>query len=178
MTAPDGWSPAGRVGSWTPGPDDWVVDPIPPAPAFGPHRPRRPLVLLGAAVLAVAATVAGIVTWQVRTSVPDSPEEVAEAYFAAHERFDWPASWELLCRRERAPYGGLAQWIRSHDLAIELVDSSDDELTYSIGDVRPSGRSSPESYVVDVELGMAGVTRQLELLVVEEDGGLRACGTP
>ncbi|MEX5718598.1 hypothetical protein [Geodermatophilus maliterrae] len=127
-------------------------------------------------MVAVVAVVTGIVTHRALTSWPDSPEEVAEAFLAANQRHDREASWELLCHSERLRFGALADWIWTQEAAVAVVGPLDDGLTITVGEARPDGRSSPQSYVVDVQLARADERHRLEVLVMEEDGGFRACG--
>ncbi len=178
MTAPHGWTPGGTAPSWTPGPGDWVVDPsaTPPSPDARPRR-RRGL-LIGAAVLPIAATVAGGLTWRALTSGPDTPQELAEEFLTARQGYDWTTSWELLCHSEQVVNGPLDRYIRLQDAAVATVGPLNDGLTFRVAGVRPNSRTTPQSHVVDVEFRRDDETHRMEMLVVEEDGGPRACGTP
>jgi hypothetical protein len=80
-------------------------DAPPPPAAPGPIRRRSRLLLVGAAVLAVAATAAGVLTYRALGSGPDTPREAAEAFVSAHQRYEWRAAWELLCNSEQLEQG-------------------------------------------------------------------------
>ncbi len=129
-------------------------------------------------MLAVAATAAGLVTHRALASDPDSPREVAEQFMAANQRDDRRASWELLCHAEQVELGPLDRYVRIKDAAVATVGPFDADLTVRVDEVRPHGRSSPQSYVVDVELSRDGETHHQELFVVQVDGGFRVCGDP
>ena len=142
-----------------------------------PPRRRTRLLLIGAAVLAVGAMVAGVLTHRGLTTGPDdTPREAVENFLTANQRYDWRAAWELLCHTEQLERGPLDRYIRTQDAAVAVVGPLNDGLTITVGGARPNGRSSPPSYVVDVQLARAGDTHRMEMLAVEEDDGFRACG--
>ena len=121
--------------------------------------------------------VAGVLTHRGLTSGPDdTPREAVENFLTANQRYDWRVAWELLCHTEQLELGPLDRYIRTQDAAVAVVGPLNDGLTITVGDVRPNGRSSPQSYVVDVQLAQAGDTHRIEVLAVEEDDGFRACG--
>ena len=121
-------------------------------------------------------TAAGVLTYRGLTSGPDTPREAAEAFVSANQRYDWRASWELLCHAEQLEQGPLDRYVRAQEAAAAMVRPFRDGLTVAIGQARPDGRSSPQSYLVDVHLSRADETHRAELVVVEEDDGFRACG--
>ena len=186
MTTPPGWTPDGHAAHpWAlahpTGSDPGLVPHGPgaalPPTAFHPHRRRTRLLLIGGAVLAVGAMVAGVLTHRGLTSGPDdTPREAVENFLTANQRYDWRVAWELLCHTEQLELGPLDRYIRTQDAAVAVVGPLNDGLTITVGDVRPNGRSSPQSYVVDVQLAQAGDTHRIEVLAVEEDDGFRACG--
>ncbi len=181
------WSPprASGPGTWPPpmppvGAGGWPVqhgpDAPPPPAAPGPNGRRSRLLVIGAAALAVAATAAGVLTHRALGSGPDTPREAAEAFVSAHQRYEWRAAWELLCNSEQLEQGPLDRYIRTQEAAAAMVRPFRDGLTVAIGQARPDGRSSPQSYLVDVHLSRADETHRAELVVVQEDDGFRACG--
>ncbi len=95
---------------------------------------------------------------------------------SANQRYDWRTSWELLCHTEQLELGPLDRYVRTQDAAVAIVGPLNDGLTITVGAARPDGRSSPQSYLVDVHLSRADETHRAELVVVAEDGGFRACG--
>ncbi|MGY1728076.1 hypothetical protein ACI79J_13990 [Geodermatophilus sp. SYSU D01062] len=50
--------------------------------------------------------------------------------------------------------------------------------TFRVAGVRADGLTAPQSHIVGVEFRRDEETHRTALLVVEEDGGLRVCGTP
>ena len=200
MTMHRGWTPEGHdtsagapprasgPGTWpafppTPpvGAGGWPVqhgpDAPPPPAAPGSNGRRNRLLLVGAAVLAVAATVAGVLTHRALGSGPDTPQEAAEAFLSAGLRQDWRATWELLCRGEQLEYGSVDSYLMVREAAAAIVGSSNTEdVTVSVGEARPSAHSESGSWVVDAQLTRAGELHDLRLVVVAEDDGLRACG--
>ena len=161
--------------SWTPGPRDWVVDPT-AAPPPAPGRRRRRLVLVGAAVVALTATATGLVLWRALDTAADTPQAVAEAFLTANERHDWAAFWELLCHSERERLGSLAMWSDVQELDAEIRGPSLADETVTVHRVRLDERSSPPSFLVDLEHDTGVAVYFDTLLVVEEADGLRACG--
>jgi hypothetical protein len=198
VTPHQGWTPESHdTSSWSPprasGSGTWSAPPpppggaggrpvqhgpgaFPPPAAPGPNRRRSRLLLVGAAVLAVAAAAAGVLTYRGFTSGPDTPREAAEAFVSAHQRYEWRAAWELLCNSEQLEQGPLDRYIRTQEAAAAMVRPFKDGLTVTIGEARPDGRSSPQSYLVDVQQSRGNQSHRTELVVVAEDGGFRACG--
>lgn len=178
MTAPHGRSTGGgTVPRWTPGPGDWVVDPGLPAdppPAVPTPRRRRGL-LIGAAVLAVAATAAGVVTYRALASEPESPLGTAEAFFGAEQRHDWLASWDLLCHSEQRAVGSLERWISVKEATVATPGQDYADVTVIVSGARLRPGSAPPSYLVDFWVGDGADMHPQQMLVVEEDGGLRVC---
>jgi hypothetical protein len=198
VTTHQGWTPESHdTSSWSPprasGPGTWPPPPTPPfgaggwpvqhgpdAPpppaAPGPNGRRQRLLLVGGAVLALAVMAAGVLTYRGLTSGPDTPREAAEAYVSAHQRYDWHTSWELLCNSQQLEQGPLDRYIGTQEAAAAMVKPFRDGLTTTIGEARPDGRSSPQSYLVDVKQSLGNQSHRTELVVVAEDGGFRACG--
>ena len=169
MTVQYGWRPEDR----------YVVPSAPPSSPQsdpGTRAWRRRNLVAGRSVVTVVALVAGIAAWLAMSSDTRSPRAVAEAFLAANERHDWPASWDLLCAGERRAYGSLDRWSDRHDLVVESLPPFDEGLTTSVGTVRPEAGSTPGAYVVDVHLARGSSFSIEPLLVVEEDGDFRACG--
>ncbi|WNV74139.1 hypothetical protein [Geodermatophilus sp. DSM 44513] len=143
-------------------------------PTAGPRYSH--VLALCAAVLLVAAAVAGVVVHQTVTANPGTPQETAEAFMSAGLRQDWRASWELLCGPERLDHGSVDRYLLVKGATAAMVGMSDERVTVSAGDARPHPDAGPEAHLVEVRLARAGETHDLQLVVVEEDGDWRACG--
>ncbi|RBY80549.1 hypothetical protein DQ238_08150 [Geodermatophilus sp. TF02-6] len=180
-TAPD-WTPQaiGSSGAPSPAPDvsmtpGWYAPPPDTGRHDGGSGRRRTILVVAGVVLAVLGSGAAVLGVRA-LGEPDTPQEAAEAFLTANQRYDWRASWELLCHSEQAGHGSLDHYIRTQDAAIAAVGPLDDGLTVTVGAARPNGHSTPQSYVVDMVLSRGGESERSEMLVVEEDGGFRACG--
>jgi len=134
--------------------------------------------VLRAAVLLVAAAVAGVLVHRTVTADPGTPQETAEAFMTAGLRQDWRASWELLCRPERLEHGSVDRYVLVKAAAAAMIGMSDEGVTVSVREARPYPDAGPEAHLVEVRLARADETHDLQLVVVEEDGDWRACGGP
>lgn len=122
-------------------------------------------------------TAAGVLTYRGATSGPDTPQEAAEAFMSAGLRHDWRASWELLCRSEQLEHGSVDRYVMVKQGAAALVGWSEPGgATVSVGEARPHTRIESRAWLVDVQLARAGEIHDMQLVVVEEAGGPRACG--
>ncbi|SHG42929.1 hypothetical protein SAMN05444351_2614 [Geodermatophilus nigrescens] len=128
-------------------------------------------------MLAFVAVAGGAVTWRVLTAGPDTPQELVEEYLSARQSYDWVASWELICHSEQAANGPIDRYIRLQDAAVATTGPLNDGLTFRVAGVRANGSTAPQSHVVDVEFRRDDETHRMALLVVEEGGGLRVCGS-
>jgi hypothetical protein len=134
-------------------------------------------VVLAAAVLAAVATVAGVLTHRGLTSGPDTPREAAEAFMSAGLQYDWRTSWELLCRSEQLDRGSLDRYTMVKEAAAAVIGRPDNAgMTVTVGEARPFEGPELEAYVVDVQLARGDETHDMQLVVVAEDDGFRACG--
>ncbi|TFV62250.1 hypothetical protein E4P41_07720 [Geodermatophilus sp. DF01-2] len=132
---------------------------------------------VGATVLATVATLAGVVTHRAPTSGPDSPREVVEAFVTAGLSHDWRASWELLCRSEQLELGSLDRYVFVQEAAAAMLGRPDNEgTTVVVGAARPYAYVDREARLVEVQLARADETHEMQLVVVREDDGFRACG--
>ena len=127
-------------------------------------------------IAGVAATVVGVAAHLVLAPGPRSPQAVAEAFLTANERHDWAASWALLCRSEQEQVGSLAMWSDVQDLDAQIRGPWVADETTTVHRVRVDERSSPPSFLVDLEHDTGTAVYFDTLLVVEEAGDLRACG--
>jgi hypothetical protein len=129
-------------------------------------------------LLAVLASgVAFLLVVKTGPSGPATPRQTIQEFTAANQRYDWETSWQLLCHSERLRHGSLDRYARTQDAAVAVVGPLNDGLTVTVGEARPRGRSSPQSYVVPMVLTRSGESESFDVLVVEEDGRFRACGS-
>jgi hypothetical protein len=113
--------------------------------------------------------------------VPRTPDRVAQDFVEARFDGDWRAAWEMLCRpvRESVAYATFVE--RFEYVNDYYVMPSDVDVT--AGDVRVAPGPNGPALTVDVRVTSDERNREnwaidAELLVVEEDGGLRVCSDP
>jgi hypothetical protein len=151
-----------------------VVDPgVAPPPVLRRRWRRRAVVI--AAALAVVATVAGVVVWRASTAEPESPEQVVEQFITADQRHDWAASWDLLCRSDRREVGSLDDWVHAKEATMAAAGGDFADIPFVVLGSRARSDSGRQSYAVDFGMTRDGETSRQQLLVVEEDDGLRVC---
>lgn len=170
---PAGWSPYPAPDGWHG--NGWTCTSMPghPTGAGQTHRRTRQLrtpLLLGGAALLVLLTAAIVLLTGGAPSGPATPEEAAQTFVEAAASEDWPATWDMSCALDQLLWESRTEYIRHDGLLTGVFTDSE----FTVGDVRYVEDAS--AHIVDVQArGWNGRT-DVEIFVIEEDGGFRVCG--